>query len=68
MKLQKTFFIIPFIFLIFACKQEKKENKIIKTKPLIKYAKGFEIQKFETYKKLIISSPYPNANSINIKR
>jgi len=61
MKLQKTIFIIPFIFLIFACKQEKKENKIIKTKPLIKYAKGFEIQKFETYKKLIISSPYPNA-------
>lgn len=33
------------------------------SKSLVKYAKGFDIQVFEGYKKLIIKSPYPNASN-----
>ncbi len=55
---------IAFIFsFLIGCKHdkslitEKDKRVIIKTK----YAKGFEIQRFKEYKKLIIKSPYPNS-------
>ncbi|SFS32838.1 ABC transporter substrate-binding protein [Lutibacter maritimus] len=43
-----------------ACKNEVKNNKSEKsiTKSFIKYAKGFEIQQFNDYKKVIIKAPY----------
>ena len=43
-----------------ACKNEVKNNKSKKsiTKSFIKYAKGFEIQQFNDYKKVIIKAPY----------
>ena len=49
----------------FSCDQPKKqfkksdEEKELKTS--IKYAKGFDIQQYSGYKKLIIKSPYPDA-------
>jgi len=49
----------------FSCNQPKKEfkknekNEELKTS--IKYAKGFDIQQYNGYKKLIIKSPYPDA-------
>lgn len=39
----------------------KIENKLKKT--LVKYAQGFDIQVYEGYKKLVIKSPYPGAES-----
>jgi len=61
MKSQKVIVIISFLFLIFACKQEGKEIEKSTSVTSIKFAKGFEIQKFTDYKKLVINSPYPNA-------
>lgn len=50
-----------------SCTKEKKINhsdtKSTSYKSLIKYAKGFDIQVFDTYKKLIIKSPYPGAEN-----
>lgn len=39
----------------------KKSNKNVELKTSIKYAKGFDIQVYNGYKKLIIKSPYPDA-------
>ena len=50
--------------LLVGCKQENtsKNSKLnIKQSIKIKYAKGFDIQYFNNYKKLIIKSPYQNA-------
>lgn len=43
--------------------EKKSQNTIQKPSPksLIKYAKGFDVQVFDGYKKLIIKSPYPGA-------
>ncbi|MCK5678603.1 MAG: ABC transporter substrate-binding protein [Flavobacteriaceae bacterium] len=41
--------------------EEKNTSKQSSLKTSIKYAKGFDIQIFDNYKKLIINSPYPNA-------
>ena len=63
---------VLFLFILFlltsnSCKKEEKSTKINEknnvSKSLIKYAKGFDIQVFEGYKKLIIKSPYPNAEN-----
>jgi iron complex transport system substrate-binding protein len=60
MKLVKFFILIFSFFFIWACKQAEKKP-ISVTNTTIKYAKGFTIQSFKDYKKLIIKAPYPNA-------
>lgn len=59
------------IFLLSLCHVscEKSKNtksnitKYISPSHTVKYAKGFDIQVFEGYKKLIIKSPYPDAEN-----
>ena len=48
---------------LFSCKKEKKLSslKISNITSSIKYAKGFDIEYFKTYKKLVIKAPYPNS-------
>ena len=57
----------PFLFLLvllLSCKQEKKVNTPISTQKLteqtIFYASGFTIENKENYKKIQITSPWPN--------
>jgi len=62
---------IIYLFLVFlvinSCKEEEKKDILFdrnsESYSLIKYAKGFDIQIFEEYKKLIIKSPYPGAKN-----
>ncbi len=52
------------ITLLFSCKNEpKKRSSEVKnsSENNIKYAKGFDIQHFKNYTKLIIKAPYPNS-------
>ena len=63
-------YLIPFLLLILvftSCKKEKENNKNTdqnkSSYSLIKYAKGFDIQVFDTFKKLIIKTPYPGAKN-----
>jgi len=50
----------------FSCKEQVKTPKTneteSKSKTSIKYAQGFDIQNYNGYKKLIIKSPYPDAD------
>ncbi|MCF6348889.1 MAG: ABC transporter substrate-binding protein [Flavobacteriaceae bacterium] len=64
MKQLKIAIILSFLLLISACKTEKKELITKETNTLIKHAKGFDIQIFNTYIKLIIKSPYPDAKEV----
>jgi len=63
----KIFKIFTFIFsftLLFSCKKEAKnlQKKVEVEKEIsLKYAKGFTIQYFDDYKKLIIKTPYQNS-------
>ena len=53
-----------FSFLLISCQPKKPQKegfKEHKQSIQVKYAKGFDIQYFETYKKLIIKTPYPEA-------
>ena len=62
-----SFLGIVIVMLICSCKKEKvftKKTVITKTVSSVKYAKGFEIQRFKDYKKLVIKSPYENSNAI----
>ena len=66
----KVWFVFLFSLVFFnstSCKKEvsleKNEPVNIAFKSLVKHAKGFDIQVFEGYKKLIIKSPYPNAEN-----
>ncbi|MCF6181582.1 ABC transporter substrate-binding protein [Lutibacter sp.] len=66
MKFKFPFFtIIAILFLILnSCNStinNKKNEKILISKTNIKYAKGFEIQHFKDFTKLIIKAPYPNS-------
>lgn len=65
MKLLNTY---PFLFLFLLFHSCKKEQQNSNTEPksiaLIKYAKGFEIETFERYSKLTISTPYPNSEEV----
>ncbi|MEN8125475.1 MAG: ABC transporter substrate-binding protein [Bacteroidota bacterium] len=60
--------LIPFFvfFLIFSCKNDKNNEVIISennnSNSSIKYAKGFDIEYFKNYTKLIIKTPYPDAD------
>ena len=56
--------LILFVLVFSTCNNAK--NKSFEDRPVpspypIKYAKGFQIQYFNDYKKLIINAPYPNA-------
>ncbi|MGB0880425.1 MAG: ABC transporter substrate-binding protein [Polaribacter sp.] len=60
-------FLSVLIIMLCSCKKEKVFTKeIIKTEAIssIKYAKGFDIQYFKDYKKLIIKHPYKNSNEV----
>lgn len=50
-------------FALFSCKNENKKiaNNGTYLNSSIKYAKGFSIQQFDGYKKLIINAPYKNS-------
>jgi len=65
MKLSYSGFLVILLIstFLFSCKNEKKTNlsKIIKPASSIKYAKGFDIQYFDNFKKLIIKAPYQNS-------
>jgi len=63
MKLYKyIIFSLLFSLLVNCNSKVKKQILISETNTLNKYAKGFDIQKFEKYIKLTIKTPYPNSN------
>jgi iron complex transport system substrate-binding protein len=58
--------LIPFLFFfLVACDKTRQKEKSSSSPPenikIVKYAKGFDIQNYNGYKKLIIKSPYPDA-------
>lgn len=59
--------VLTLLFLsFFSCKNEKEKhlfNTFSSKESTIKYAKGFDIQYNEDYKKLIIKTPYQNAEN-----
>lgn len=60
----KIFIFLLFSFLFFSCKNgNKNASVVVKPNPIsnVKYAKGFDIQHFDNYIKLIIKAPYLNA-------
>ena len=62
---QKLQLVLILFILVSSCSKSKKTSNPIsknnKSNTSIKYAKGFDIQMFNGYKKLIIKSPYPDA-------
>uniref|UniRef100_UPI0040473420 ABC transporter substrate-binding protein n=1 Tax=Polaribacter sp. TaxID=1920175 RepID=UPI0040473420 len=65
LRFKTTFTILTFLVFLSSCNSNiKTKNKLenIKSSIEIKYAKGFEIKLINEEKKLIIKSPYPNAN------
>ena len=60
------FILIAFLSVFFfSCKKNKNSKSLateFKTTSTIEYAKGFDIQQFKNYKKIIIKAPYQNAN------
>ncbi|MDY0779663.1 ABC transporter substrate-binding protein [Tenacibaculum sp. IB213877] len=61
--MKKSFiFFFGCIFLLFSCKQHKKEVKEQTTPSLVKYAKGFDIHQEGNTIHLTIKNPYLNAN------
>ena len=59
--------IIGAVFIISSCNstvKNKIENNNIVDSVTIKYAKGFDIQHFKKYTKLIIKAPYPNSKEV----
>ena len=61
MKLPKIITLLFVFLLLLACKTESEKSIINKSKSSVKYAKGFDIQHFNDYVKIIIKSPYPEA-------
>jgi len=60
----RCFFGLSMLLFAVACKQEKQEKSLLlNTKAIseVRYAKGFDIERFENHIKLIIKSPYPNS-------
>lgn len=63
MRITHKLFYLLFIVL-FSCKSEiKKSHENLKKVTSVKLAQGFEIQNFKDYKKLIIKSPYKDAET-----
>ena len=65
MKIIKISILFGLILLVFSCKKST-EKSLPKTdnKGTVKYAKGFEIEEFKGYKKLIIKTPYQNSDNV----
>ncbi|QCX38800.1 ABC transporter substrate-binding protein [Aureibaculum algae] len=61
MKIIKSLLFLSTVVLFIACKQEQKPSPKINTNTSVTYAQGFDIQYFDGFKKLIIKTPYPNA-------
>jgi iron complex transport system substrate-binding protein len=61
MKLQNILLFFLLVSIFVSCKTEQKQTVFKENKTSIKYAKGFEIQYFDGYKKIIIKAPYPDA-------
>lgn len=65
MKFKKTKALaILTLFFLFSCKSDQKSEQEIVESDIennIKYAKGFDIQKFENITKIIIKAPYQNS-------
>ncbi len=61
MKLQNTLSLVFLFVLFFSCKTEQKQPVLQELKTSIKHSKGFDIQEFDTYTKLLIKAPYPKA-------
>jgi iron complex transport system substrate-binding protein len=65
--MQKFYLFICFPFLLTSCK-EIKESPSIVSKPeqiiKIKYAKGFEINIFDTYKTITLKNPWPGSEAV----
>lgn len=62
---QLLFFTVLITIIYVSCNSNSKNNKDLKNTNQslkVKYAKGFDIQYFIGYNKLIIKSPYPDAN------
>ena len=58
----KYWIIIIGLGLLVSCNQNKKVKEInTKSKALVKYAKGFDIEEFENYFVLVIKNPYQNS-------
>jgi iron complex transport system substrate-binding protein len=59
--------VFGFSSIALSCNKIKNKDKIASRNSslngIVKYAKGFDIQVFENYKKLIIKSPYPGAKN-----
>ncbi|MBL4604985.1 MAG: ABC transporter substrate-binding protein [Flavobacteriaceae bacterium] len=69
MKINSFFALIlcfSFIFLTSCDAEKSKKSEIskLKVKSQIRYAKGFDIQYFEKYKKLTIKHPYPDSEEV----
>jgi len=64
--LLKLHLVFILLLLLSSCSKPNKtadsKPKITESKTLIKYAKGFDIQVYDGYTKLIIKSPYPDAD------
>jgi len=58
----KTAFIVLISFLLVSCNSKNKKSQKQLETATIKYAKGFDIQHFKTYSKLIIKAPFQNSN------
>lgn len=54
------FFILLSLYFI-SCNKEQKRDIVNEKNIAVRYAKGFDIHEFNTYKKLIIKAPYPKA-------
>ena len=61
MKFQKILFFSCLVVVAFSCK--RAPNKIVEKKinTVVEHAKGFDIQQFDGYTKLLIKAPYPGA-------
>ena len=59
--------VIGFSSIAISCSKIKNQDEIVtketSSNSSVKYAKGFDIQIFDSYKKLIIKSPYPGAEN-----
>lgn len=63
---KNIYFLILLVVTIISCKEnisDTKKDINTQNKTLLKYAKGFEIQHFTNYKKLIIKNPYQDSKT-----
>ena len=59
--------VFSLLILLFSCKNNQKDAESagkINTESTLKYAKGFDIQRFKNYTKLTIKAPYQNSTEV----